>query len=139
TFNDYAVMYMKTGCTGQNDSTMADCQDDGRCVTSNLGAAGNDGFPFDVNYALTMSQFGCTLFQLNAGGNGSLGTIAITSAGCSLTTATIREVSIPLASIGMAGGKRNIDFFMAYCSNTLFNSNETIPAMAAINGAGNPG
>ncbi len=139
--NDFAVMYLDTRAGGFTDATMSDTGDAGRNVVTNLGAAGNDGFPArngtasEADFALLISQFGCTMFELTGG---SLNVVSTTASCAADTGASLREVSVPLASLGSTAGGP-IDFFMAYCSSTLFNSNETVPPIAAINGGANPG
>jgi len=146
TLNDVVVLYFDTVSGGENDASMGDAQTADRNVISNLGSAGNDGFPFLADYALSIWNTGpavdadAYLYDLNPGGNNSLTFIAGTGvapidAG---TQPIVREYAIPLSAMGISAGAQ-IKFFAAYCAPSLFNSNETVPSIAAINSGANPG
>ncbi len=129
------VLYLDTKSGGFTDATMNDTGDAGRNVVTNLGSAGNDGFPFDADYAVMFGDTFCVVFELTGG---SLNVVTSTTSGCGATP-NFREVSVALSALGATGGSKTIGMFAAYCSNTNFNSNETVPPIAAINGSGNPG
>jgi hypothetical protein len=135
--NDYAVMYFDTRPGGFDDAGMNDAGDAGRSVVTSLGSGGDDTFPIQADYALLMHADGCTLFGLHAD---SLVELPTFSSNCGAGPAPlVREVAVPLASIAAAGGEHPVDFFIAYCSAALSNSNETNPPMISINTRPNPG
>lgn len=144
---DDVVLYIDIAEGGESDATMGDASTGDRNVVSNLGLAGDDGFPFQADYALVIyndvlhvDSPDAYLYELRPGGDGALVAIpGITAAPLDVGTLRLfREYAISFSALG-GGGGRQIRFFAAYCSETLFNSNETLPPMPAINGGANPG
>ena len=69
------------------------------------------------------------LFELNAGNTpGHLNFLQFNG--------FVGAISIPLATLG---NPSQIDFFAGYTGDSGFNSNESLPASAGLNGGGNPG
>lgn len=138
--NDLLVIRLDTRNGGVGDAQMDDQADGGRRASSSpirdgflnepagmtTYAAGSGGAVSD--FALVIGNFGVVLFELFPTTTpGSLGFVSF-NAGTS--------VSIPLATLGSPG---TVDWFAYYTSDSTFLSNESMPASAALNGAGNPG
>jgi hypothetical protein len=127
--SNIAVIYFDTKAGGFGDADMDDQGDGGRRVVSNLTRDVNDVFPFQADYALAMGSFGSVMFELNAGNTPNhLGFVAFDN-----DTTLTRELSYTKAQLGIG---ESFDFFVTYCSDTNFMSNETIPNQ---NIANNPG
>ena len=140
--NDVVVIYLQTtACSsGHADVSMTDISTGDRAAISNLTRDVTDRFPIRPNYAITIfnSGAGAFLYSLNANGAHSfISNAGVVPSGAGNGTA-FREIVIPLATLGLAPGD-NVDFFVAYCSTSQFNSNESIPFSAALNTGGNPG
>lgn len=126
--NDIAAIYLDTRAGGFTDAQMDDQADGGRRVVSNLTRDFLDFFPTQPDFGLAIGNFGSVLFELNAGNTpGHLNFLQFNAA---------QSITIPLASLG---NPTQIDFFAAYSSDSNFNSNESLPAFAGLNGAGSPG
>ncbi len=138
--NDVVVIYLDTNqCSGQTDATMGDVSSSDRGVISNLGSFGNDTFPVQPDFAITIwnSGAGAFLYQLTNGTHTFISNANIIPSAAG-TTAVFREMSIPLTTLGLSPGSA-LDFFVAYCSTGNFNSNESIPPISALNSGTNPG
>lgn len=134
--NDVMVVYLDTKAGGVTDAMMNDQADGGRRAVSNLSLNVDDAFPILPDYAVVFGNFGIVLFELTAGNtDGHLNFLNFEANGGS--GPTFREYNIPLATLGMTAGG-SVDWFAAYCSESGFNSNESMPA-GAINGGANPG
>lgn len=132
------VVYFDTRAGGFTDLSMNDTAFPEPAVVTNLTRDSDDGFPFGADFALLMSAGGCFLYELKSGplifipfGPGD-------TSNCGSPTA-LREVRIPLSAIAAGAPAATIDFFAALCSLDNYSSNETIPPIATINSAGNPG
>lgn len=137
--NDNVVIFLDTRAGGFTDAMMGDRADGGRRGSAEISLDGND--PFDPNFlpdfTIVIGNFGIVTFELASGGDGSL--IFLDYNGTFTGSApTPREYNIPLATIASGAGA-NIDFFVAYTSDSGWASNESIPAYAPLNGGGNPG
>lgn len=142
--NDIAVLYLRTTTGGYTDGTMGDLTTTDRAVISDLTRDPDDGFPILANYAISIwnpgsGTAGAFPYQLQPVGSNHTFipgyTFAIGAGGLGGTG--FREIAIPLSSLGISPGA-SIDFFMAYCSSTRTNSNESIPPYATLNTAANP-
>jgi hypothetical protein len=135
--NDLVVIRFDTRNGGVGDAEMNDQADGGRRASSSpirdgflnepagmtTYTAGSGGGVSD--FALVIGNFGVVLFELTSGTNLNF---------VSFNPGT--SVSIPLATLGSPG---TVDWFAYYTSDSTFLSNESMPASAALNGAGNPG
>jgi len=130
------TIFLNTRAGGHTDASMFDAADGGRRVSTNLSANVDDLFApeFLPDFSLVFSSGFGVLFELQS--NAPINFIS--NAGNAGDDA-FREFVIPLATLGITGGlASNIDFFVAYISDTSFGSNESIPA-GPINQGGNPG
>jgi hypothetical protein len=110
---------------------MNDTADGSRRVLSNVAANANDVFPSRLlpDFGVAFGGFGTVLFELNAGNTpGHLNFLQFTG--------TVGSITIPLATLS---SPTVVDFFAVYTSDSGFNSNESLPASAGLNGGGNPG
>ena len=125
--NDIAVIYLNTTTGGQDDSTMTDIGSTDRKVISNLTNSIDDAFPFKADFAISVwnAAGGAFLYSLGTSTHTFVSNANLTTLGTN-DSAAFREMSIPLATLGLSAGG-NVDFFVAYCSNSNFNSNESIP------------
>lgn len=138
--NDYVVLYMDTRAGGFDDAAMNDNADPGRRTTSNLSANVNDAFPADLP---SLPDFSA-VFWTNGGGNQSVGFELASGGDGSLiyagnynnTGGGTHTIFFSLAQLGNPG---YVNWFAAYCSETNYNSNESMPASGGLNSAGNPG
>ncbi len=140
--NDNAVILLDTRAGGFTDAQMNDTADPGRNLSSNLTRDVNDTFPAGVlpDFSVVIGQFGIVVFELNAGNTpGHLAFVAFDGTFNGNNPNLVREIALPLGSVGLASGvASNVDFFVAYGSDTNFMSNESIPGMP-LNAGGNPG
>lgn len=141
--NNIAALYLNTGAGGFTDADMSDLNDGSRSVLSDLTRDVDDAFPASLSSApdrgIAMGDFGVVTFTLASGGNNSL--VFEQFFGDAWNTGSntnFREVVLPLAQYGLSASS-TVEFFMAWCSDTRFNSNESIPASAALNAGANPG
>lgn len=131
--NDIVAIYLDTRPGGFADSQMDDQQDGGRKVISNLTRDVDDAFATGMtnglpDFGLAIGNFGSVLFELNAGNTpGHLAFQVFNGA---------QNISIPMATLG---NPTVIDWFAGYSSDTNYNSNESMPAYAPLNGSANPG
>lgn len=135
--NDLVTIMLDSRAGGFVDAQMDDQADGGRRAVSQLANNTNDAFDpaFLPDFGLVLGGFGSVLFELNAGNTpGHLNFVSFDAS----TSQPVRDFVIPLATLG-AGAGSNIDFFVAYTSDSGFLSNESIPAYAPLNGGGNPG
>lgn len=136
--NDLAFLMIDSRSGGFVDAQMADRGDGGRRAVSEHTLNADDPYDPDFlpDFGLVIGNFGIVLFELNAG-NTDFHLPFISFDGTFNGNApTPREYAIPLATLG---NPTHIDFFMGYTSDSGFNSNESIPAYAPLNGGGNPG
>lgn len=140
--NDIAVVYLDTKAGGQTDATMNDVSDGGRRAISDLARDSNEVFDaaFRPDYAVIFGNFGNVLFELKAGAAHTF--IQFTDNGgayASNNSSINREISINRSDIALSGPLPSFTWSAFYVSNNGFMSNESMPAWAALNGAGNPG
>lgn len=144
--NDLAILYLDTRAGGFLDGQMNDRADGGRSGSSNLTNEVDDQFPIRPDFAVVFGNFGTVVFELNAfaagfddtpgnPSNGHLGFQIFEGDQTSNLAALVREIGIPLA---LLGNPTNVDFFVAYTSDSNFNSNESLPG-SALNAGVNPG
>jgi hypothetical protein len=122
---------------GFRDADMDDQADGGRRAVSQLANAVDDAFDpnFLPDFGLVLGNFGSVLFELNAGNTpGHLNFLSFDGS----TSVPVRDFTIPLATLGVGAGG-NIDFFVAYTSDSGYMSNESIPAYDPLQSGGNPG
>ncbi len=129
--SNIAVIYLDTKAGGFTTATMTDTSDGGRSATSKLGRDGAEVFPagFEADYAVFFGGFGAVALELTSGTHNFL---VFNNSGSD------KEIAISRATLGLTGSSIGFNWFAAYCSDTMFNSNESMPA-SALNGAGNPG
>jgi len=141
TVNDVVTIYFNTKAGGFTDATMDDGSSSDRTVISELTGDPHDPFPFEADYAVTIwnASPGAFFYELKGIGNTHqfISNAAINGPFAGTSTA-FREFSLPLSTLGVSAGG-NVDFFVAYCSTSLINSNESIPAYSPLNSLGNPG
>lgn len=144
--NDLAILYLDTRAGGFTDGEMNDRADGGRNGSSNLSSEVNDQFPVRPDFAVVFGNFGTVVFELNAFGagfdetpanpqNGHLAFQIFQGDQVSNDPMIAREIAIPLA---LLGNPSVVDFFVAYSSESGFNSNESLPG-SALNAGANPG
>lgn len=124
------AVYLDTRPGGFDDASMNDTADSGRNVLTNLGASGNETFPTGMtgglpDFGIAIGGFGTVFFELTGD---SLSFLAFDP--------TPGLISISLSTIGSPA---TIDWFAALASDSLFLSNESFPADAALNALANPG
>lgn len=129
--NDIAVIYLDTKAGGFTTATMTDTSDGGRSATSKLGRDGAEVFPagFQADYAVFIGGFGAVALELTSGAHNFL---VFNNSGAD------KEIAVSRAALGLTGSSIGFNWFAAYCSGTMFNSNESMPA-SALNGSSNPG
>jgi hypothetical protein len=138
-FNNVVIL-LDTRSGGFVDATMGDNADGGRRGSSNLALNADDAFPtgFLADFSIVIGSFGIVSFELT-GGNVDNSLNFLNYDGTTISFGgSVREYSIPLASIG-SGANRAVDFFAAYISDSGYASNESIPANPALQANGNPG
>jgi MYXO-CTERM domain-containing protein len=135
--NDIAVFILDTRNGGVGDFEMNDTADGGRAASSSPALNGFVNGPTDMNtytpgsgggvgdFALAIGNFGSVLFELVPGTN--LNFVAFNAA---------PNISIPLSALGSPS---TIDFYAYYTAGSQYLSNESLPASAALNSAGNHG
>lgn len=135
-----ATLFLDTRAGGVLDAQMNDRADGGRNVSSNITSDVDDTFPIVPDFTVVFGGFGTVVFELNthAGDeststDGHLSFIAFEN---DQTGSTPHEIAIPLATLG---NPSTVDFFMAYASDTAFNSNESLPFSTVLNAGANPG
>lgn len=138
--NDYVAIFLDTRAGGQTDATMDDQADDGRRVLSQLTATLNDVYP-DMP---SNPDFG-GVFWNGGGGNQVVGfelTAGNTPGHLNYAGNYVNHgigAYVMTFSLAQLGNPSEINWFAAYCSGGGYNSNESMPASASINGIGNPG
>jgi len=136
--NDNVAIFINSRAGGFTDADMNDTADGGRNVSSNLCRDVNDVFPagFLPDYTIIIGSFGIVTFELNAGNTpGHLNFLDFNGAFTGNDPNLAREYTLPLSTLSITGG---LDFFVAYCSDSGFLSDETIPVQP-FTGGGNPG
>jgi hypothetical protein len=139
--NDNAVLYLDTRLGGFADSQMNDRADGARSATSNLTRDSNDVFPVSPDFAIVFGSFGTVVFELTTHGgnestetNGHLTFHVFQGDQTGNSASLVREIAL---SRSLLGNPVQIDFFMAYAADSMFNSNESLPG-SALNASGNP-
>jgi len=139
--NNIAALYLNSRAGGFDDAGMSDTGDGSRRVLSDLTRDVVDTFPVSMSslpdFGVAMGDFGVGVFELTGTSHNFVSPF-FGEAWNSGSDTDFREISIPLATLGVAAGG-TVEFFMGWCSDTNFNSNESIPASAALNGGSNPG
>lgn len=128
--NDNLVMLLDTVAGGQiDDSAMNDTGDPGRNLSSNLTRDVLDTFPVAMDYSVVIGQFGIVVFQLVPGTN--LNFVQYDGTFTGNDPNLVREIAIPLASLGLTGGVASqVNFFAGYGSDTNYMSDEAVPAQS---------
>lgn len=136
TLNNATIIYIDSRAGGFDDSSMFDNNDAVRRAVTDPGAGGTVNFPsgFGADYAIYIDSGSVVWFELNGGTLNFLGNSTLVTG----NNTNLREVSIPLATLGMTSGQE-FSFFTLCTSSTRFLSNETIPPSFAFNSAGSPG
>lgn len=132
------VVYFDTRPGGFTDLTMNDTAFSEPAVVTNLTRDSDDAFPFGADFAVLMSSGGCFLYELKSGPLNYIPFGSGDTWNCNSPTG-LREFRIPLAVIAADAPNSTIGWFAALCSLDNYSSNETIPPIAEINNAGNPG
>ena len=135
--NDLVSIQIDSRAGGFIDSTMSDNGDGGRRAATNISVNADDAFPanFLSDFAIVIGSFGIVTFE-HTGGMADFSANFVDYNGTFTGNGTnFREYTLPLASLGIAGG---FNFFASYSSDSGFSSNESLPA-GAINLGGNPG
>lgn len=136
--NDNVAIFINSRGGGFTDADMNDTADGGRNVSSNLSRDSNDIFPagFLPDYTIIIGSFGIVTFELTAGNTpGHLNFLDYNGMFTGNDPNLAREYTLPLSTLSISGG---LDFFVAYCSDSGYLSDETIPGQP-FTGGGNPG
>lgn len=136
--NDNVVIMFDTRAGGFTDADMADRADGGRRGSSEQTLNADDSYPILPDFSIVIGNFGIVSFELAAGGDGSLIFKDYNGTFTGNDKNLFREYAIPLSTLGSGAGQ-NIDFFVAYVSDSSYNSNESIPVSEGLNGGDNPG
>ena len=129
--NDIVGLFLDTRAGGFLDAQMDDQADGSRRTLTNLTPNGDDSYPSGLlpDFGIAFGNFGTVLFELNAGNTpGHLNFLQFNG--------SVGSITIPLATLS---NPSQIDFFAGYTADSGFNSNESLPGSAGLNGAGNPG
>lgn len=128
--NDVVVIYLDTKAGGFTDATMNDTSDGGRSATTNLTRDADDAFPvgFEADYAVVIAGWGSLSFELTGGSLNYMNNFNAS-----------KEVSVSRADLGLTSSTFGFNWFAAYCAESMWNSNESMPYNDSFNGGGNPG
>ena len=131
-YDNLVTIMFNTRAGGFTDAQMEDQGDGGRRAVSQLANAADDAFDasFLPDFGLVLGNFGSVLFELAAG--------PVNFVSFDGSTSAVRDFTIPLATLGVGAGG-NVDFFVAYTSDSGYLSNESIPAYQPLQSNGNPG
>lgn len=123
------VIYLDTKSGGFDDSTMNDTSDGGRSAVTNLTRDANDAFPtgFLADYAVVIAGFGALSFELTGGSLNYMNNYV-----------NSKEIGVSRADLGLTGSSIGFNWFAAYCSESMYNSDESMPSNPQ-SGTGNPG
>ena len=138
--NDYVALFLDTRSGGFSDAQMDDQGDDGRRVLSNLTSLLDDvhpNMPSGADFGIAFWNGGngaqSVGFEFNAGNT----PFHLNYAGNYINNGPGSYTST--WSLAQLGNPSEINFFAAYTSGGGYNSNESLPASAGLNGNGNPG
>ncbi|MBS1706043.1 MAG: PEP-CTERM sorting domain-containing protein [Armatimonadetes bacterium] len=126
--NDVVVVYIDSKAGGFDDASMSDTSDGGRSVISNLAKDSTELFPtgFLADYAVIFGSFGSVSFELTGGTHNFL------------AYQPGREVNIARNLLDNGSSSFGFNWFAAYCSESGWLSNESMPA-DSVNSMSNPG